>query len=393
MTIRREYSLPNCKLVVEGLSKDGVEGEGRPLLSIVTSVECLLPGQKEPIFGGRALLDDLARTVSPYAQSFLSGISHPVLPGAHTSSVSLERTASDRHRLTLRPTKENSITNGQVPSDGSPLEFELGTVQLFDLVEAVDQLLLDQQTLPDLGLTLTAISRQYVANQEPLTKRALPAAVGVVSLAAAAAALFFLPIPERQIDPEPEPALEESPIPAPETEGGATPPDGESEEPDIESIAPITEEDTDTEDADSAADDEAADEPTADNEDADETSAEDAEGSADLDDALSSQPITDETVISELQNQLRDRLDEAWTEDPTFTEDLEYRVRVTEDGEILGFRFANDAAVDNVDEVPLSDLSYTETEDSVQEPTAEYRVVFTPAGVIEVSPWFGRPTP
>ena len=402
MTIRREYSLPNCTLVVEGLNKDGTEGTAHPVLNLVTSVECLLPGQKEPIVGGRSLLDDLARTVTPYAQSFLSGIPHPLLPGAHASSVSLERTESDRHRLTIRPTDENGVKNGQGSTNGGSLEIELGTVQLFDLVEAVDQLLLDQQILPDLGLNLTAVSRQYVANQEPIAKRILPAAIGVVGLAAAAAALFFLPIPERAVEPEPNPALEDSPIPAPETEDGATPPDGTPEESDFEPIAPITDEELDPE-ADASAED-AEETPATEETDGAETEGEDeatddaaddeAASPAELDDAVSEAPlITDAVLISDLQNQLRDRLDSAWTEEPSFSEALEYRVRVAEDGEILGFRFVNDAALENVEEVPLGDLSYTETEDSIQEPTAEYRVVFTPAGAIEVSPWHGRPNP
>ncbi|MEO1145206.1 MAG: DUF4335 domain-containing protein [Cyanobacteria bacterium J06638_22] len=397
MTIRREYSLPNCTLVVEGLNKDGTEGAAHPILNLVTSVECLLPGQKEPIVGGRSLLDDLARTVTPYAQSFLSGIPHPVLPGAHASSVSLERTESDRHRLTIRPTDENGVKNGQGSANGSSLEIELGTVQLFDLVEAVDQLLLDQQILPDLSLNLAAVSRQYVANQEPMAKRILPAAIGVFSLAAAAAALFFLPIPERAVEPEPNPALEDSPIPAPETEDGATPPDGTPEESDFESIAPITDEDLDPEAATPA--EEAEETPAAEDAEEEDTTTDDAaadeaEAPSELDDAVSGAPlITDAVQISDLQDQLRDRLDSAWTEEPSFSEALEYRVRVAEDGEILGFRFVNDAALENVEEVPLGDLSYTETEDSIQEPTAEYRVVFTPAGAIEVSPWHGRPNP
>lgn len=399
MTIRREYSLPNCKLVVEGLSKDGVEGDARPTLNIVTNVECLLPGQKEPLIGGRSLLDDLVRAVSPYAQSFLSGIPHPVLPGAQASSVSIRHTEGDRHHLTIRPTAENGISNGQVPADGSPLEFEFGTVQLFDLVEAIDQMLLDQQTLPDLSLTLASVSRQYVSNQEPLSKRILPAAIGIVSLAAAAAALFFLPIPERRVEPEPEPALQESPIPAPDADGGATPPPDTPPAP--EEPAPAAEDEAAPDDAAPDASAPEADAPTdAATEEPPAAAPSDADAATpetappDLDDALSAAPlITDADTVAQLQNQLRDRLDAAWTDTPTFADDLEYQVRVTGDGAILGVRFINDAAVEYFDTIPLSDLSYTETDDAVREPTAEYRVVFTPAGAIEVSPWHGRPTP
>ncbi|MBD0309990.1 MAG: DUF4335 domain-containing protein, partial [Microcoleus sp. T1-bin1] len=46
MTIRRQYSLPNCTLVLEGLSDGSAASqlEIRPVLSILMSAECYLTG-------------------------------------------------------------------------------------------------------------------------------------------------------------------------------------------------------------------------------------------------------------------------------------------------------------------------------------------------------------
>jgi hypothetical protein len=80
----------------------------------------------------------------------------------------------------------------------------LTTVQLFDLVEAVDQFIADRHTLPDFSLTLQPLSRRYRQPDEPFVQRAVPATLGAISLAIFAAALYVLPIPEVR-KPEPKP--------------------------------------------------------------------------------------------------------------------------------------------------------------------------------------------
>ncbi|NEQ26135.1 MAG: DUF4335 domain-containing protein, partial [Microcoleus sp. SIO2G3] len=45
MTIQRQYSLPNCKLVLEGLSDPAAPIDPiRPLLSILVNAECHFSG-------------------------------------------------------------------------------------------------------------------------------------------------------------------------------------------------------------------------------------------------------------------------------------------------------------------------------------------------------------
>jgi hypothetical protein len=78
MSIQRQYSLPTCKLVLEGLTDDNLAGDrqdgARPLMSILVSAECYLPPRKEPIAGGQEFFQSLVNVVSHYAQEFLSGV-------------------------------------------------------------------------------------------------------------------------------------------------------------------------------------------------------------------------------------------------------------------------------------------------------------------------------
>jgi hypothetical protein len=93
------------------------------------------------------------------------------------------------------------------PTDESshPLTLDLTTVQLFDLVEAVDQFIADRHTLPDFAVTIEPLSRRYRQPDEPFVQRAVPATLGAVSLVVLAAALYILPIPEvRRPEPKPQ---------------------------------------------------------------------------------------------------------------------------------------------------------------------------------------------
>jgi hypothetical protein len=89
---------------------------------------------------------------------------------------------------------------------------------------------------------------------------------------------------------------------------------------------------------------------------------------------------------------LQEQLYRGWQEKPapTFTENLVYRVGVAENGDILGFKFANDPALAHVKETPLLDLRYNPTEASGREPIAQFRVVFRPDEILEISPWYGE---
>ena len=238
MTIQRQYSLPNCKLILEGLSGDDPVNatSARPLVSMITNVECRLSGLEKPLAGGRDFLESLAKSVSDYAQSYLSGIPHSARRDrrAHLNTVQIHQVEKNLHRLSIDP---QALDGTQAINFPPPTQVDLTTVQLFDLVEAVDQFYADAQTAPDLTLSLSPLPKRSVAPQAPLTKRVVPAALGVSSLAAAAALLFFLPVPEvRRPQPTSDATQQESPNASP----GAASPDATASSPPDAASSPAT---------------------------------------------------------------------------------------------------------------------------------------------------------
>jgi Domain of unknown function (DUF4335) len=376
MTIQRQYSLPNCKLILEGLGDEAMSVSpttGRPLVSIVVNAECHFIGCEKSLSGGREFLESLVTAASQYAQECLSGIPRPPLYST-SKMVQIHKIAPNLHRLRYDPKPEHT---GNVNGHGEVVQLDLRTLQIFDLVEAVDQLFADAQTLPDLTLKLSPLAKRYVVSQEPLLKRATPVAIGFSGLAAAAIALFFLPVPEVR-KPEPEPAAQESPTsPTPVASGTPlpSPTSTPAETPDDVSPSPEPIESSETESPDAA-----------------NVSPTDAQAS--LETLLNSAPeITDPETIDQLTETLRDEVSSAWErENLTFSEDLVYRVGVAENGDILGFKQTDQAAIDYTDETPLLGLLYQPVDAAAnrQEPIAEFRVVFRPNGVVEVSPWRGR---
>ncbi len=433
MTIQRQYSLPNCRLVLEGWGDDpqGTANfmDTRPIMTILVNAECHIVGQEKPLSGGREFLEHLVLSVNQYAQQVLSGVPHQtVQANGVVPLVSLQTLEHSLHRLTVRlpqdeaeklTATEKSVekdTAGDAPpdvSEGKPganldmqRQIDLSTVQLFDLVEAIDQLVADAQTLPDIYLDLTPVPRRRAVSQEPKANRVLPAALGISGLAIAAVALFFVPIPEFELtDPEAE-TIEET------TEGavidptvpGSDPDDdavdsGESSSPEEASVD-VSEEDT----ADAGAADEEIDRTLAADEDVDSSVGREGRSPIDSVDDLPSQdeieefltaatPIADGSQLDVLTQQLREQIVDAWDRDPIFEEALEYRVGVAENGDIVGFKFVNEPALTYVDEVPLLDLTYIpiDPDAAVEEPIGQFKVVFLPSGVVEVSPWYGRP--
>jgi len=73
-------------------------------------------------------------------------------------------------------------------------------VQLFDLVEAIDQFFADSQTLPDLSLQLTPAAKHAGSNQS-LVKQAA-SYCGSVEFGVSDR-VFFVPIPEVQRPTDP----------------------------------------------------------------------------------------------------------------------------------------------------------------------------------------------
>ncbi len=197
MNIQRPYRLPNCTLTLEGMGDGSDPQSPNPDLNIILNARCQFVGINQHLEGGRAFLEALAKAVSAYAQQCLSGIQHPTATKGESGEWAelIPVPAQALHRLTWHP-----------PADESqhPITVELTTVQLFDLVEAVDQFIGDRHTLPDFSVTLQPLSRRYRQPDEPFVQRAVPATLGAISLAVFAAALYLLPIPEVR-KPEPKP--------------------------------------------------------------------------------------------------------------------------------------------------------------------------------------------
>ncbi|HEY9695755.1 MAG TPA: DUF4335 domain-containing protein [Trichocoleus sp.] len=383
MTIQRQYSLPNCTLVLEGLNADAAASDGlHSVMSMVTKVEYYVAGQEKPLSGGRDFLNSLVAAVSDYAQEFLSNLPRPASYRHQLNAdrlVALERLNSSTHRLTVKQAADSDVA-----ANIAPQQVDLSTVQLFDLVEAIDQFLADALTLPEMTLNLSPLPKRYVTAREPVGKQAVPAAIGVSSLAVAAIALFFIPIPAVR-RPEPAPNTNSqtnsqtaaSPTPIAAASPGSSPNPSPTESAPAEASASPT--------ASPTAEASPVSSPAA-------TTA-NAATNPDVETILNTRPeITNPTDLERLQVALYDRLDQSWKTTPTFSEELIYRVGVSSTGEVLGFKFANDPALNYVNETPLLDLRYTPSEANLQSSIAQFRVVFKPDGKLEVSPWYGAPT-
>jgi hypothetical protein len=104
--------------------------------------------------------------------------------------------------------------------------------------------------------------------------------------------------------------------------------------------------------------------------------------------------ISDAAAISSLNEQLYQQIRDRWSGTPTYQQELVYRVGVTENGVIADYEPKNQPAWDYVEQTPLESLLKPEEagigqEESgllPQKPLAQFRVVFKPSGVLEVSP-------
>ncbi|MBE9057245.1 DUF4335 domain-containing protein [Sphaerospermopsis sp. LEGE 08334] len=357
MNIQRKYSLPNCTLLLEGLSDVAPTTqfqELRPELSILVNAECYLSSYSQPITGGREFFESLVRAVSAYAQEFLSNVPNPQAHNGDSELVELQKIDSNRHKLIVH----SEITGDGVQSQSnavqqSPIQVDLNTVQLFDLVEAVDQFFADTQTLPELTLELQPVTRRYNGASQTIIKQAVPATVGVSSLAVAAVAFSLIPPP--QVRP-PEPKQEEQtstaiPTASPTPTGEASPTPTSEASP-TASATPIIK---------------------------------------DLEALLNTVPeITDPSQLRALNRQVYNQIHPVWENRSEITEDLVYRLGVAGDGSIVGYKAVNKNANDAIEKTPLPKLLYNPANRTVTyEPIAQFRVVFTRQGVLEVSPWLG----
>jgi Domain of unknown function (DUF4335) len=377
MNIQRKYSLPNCTLLLEGLSdasKATHFQEMRPELSILVNAECYLTGLKQPLTGGREFFEGLVRAVSGYAQQFLSNVPNPLAQFQDSDIVQLHKIDSNRHRLTvisdnIQPTEASQF------DDKVPVEIELNTVQLFDLVEAVDQFFADSQTLPELTLALKSVSRRDGGINEGLAKQAVPATVGLSSLAAAAFAFSLIPTPQPRVPQSAQNAsttvsatqtatpIAETPTtsatdaavtPTPTVSGAATPTVVPTPTPTVAATPGVPQ---------------------------------------DIEALLKTVPeISDPSQLRALNRQVYNQINPAWEKRADLSEDAIFRVGVAADGAIVGYKAVNKNSNDIVSQTPLPNLLYnpaTRGSSATNEPIAQFRVVFRRQGALEVSPWLG----
>jgi len=371
MNIQRKYSLPNCTLLLEGLSditRTANFQELRPELSILVNAECYLSSHTEPIVGGREFFESLVTAVSNYVQEVLAQEVLSKIPGKQSQKfndqnqeselVELQKIDGNSHRLIVHSEITPDNLGGDT-NEGKPIQIILNTVQLFDLVEAVDQFFADSQTLPELCLELHPVTYGYGGSSQIFRKQAIPATVGISSLALAALACFLIPIPQVR-PPEVKPEEQSSatiPTTAPQASTSAplNPPlqKGEAATPiATETTAPIV--------------------------------------AKDLEALLKTVPeITDSSQLRALNRQVYNQINPAWTNRSELPEDLVYRLGVAADGSIIGYKSVNRAASDAIEKTPLPKLLYNPANAKANESIAQFKVVFTQTGILQISPWGG----
>ncbi len=328
--IQRQYSLPNCTLILDGMD-DPTQANPmdlRPVMTMLLNAECHLGNGKSPIAGGREFFESLVTAVSLYAQEFLSAVHLPKhVYSDKPAMVQMKRLGDNQHELSYQPT-------GDTNPNAKPETLQLTTVQLFDLVEAIDQFVADTQTLPFWSLNLAPVPKKF-APSGSLSKQAVPAAVGLSGLAIAAAAIFALPTPTVKQPEDLRPGTPNAAVPAP-TASQATAPDAQKIQTDLTAVP----------------------------------------------------PIQDPAEIAKLQTGLTDKLSAQFNQpNAKLTEPIAYRVSVAKDGNIVGFQPLNDMARVAVSETPLPGLLFLPTADKKPESIADYQVTFTPDGKVEVKPW------
>ncbi|MEN9216879.1 MAG: DUF4335 domain-containing protein [Gloeomargarita sp. HHBFW_bins_162] len=318
-TLVREYRLPHCTLILEGFTT-----QMGGALAVLIQMDCYLPGLEQPMRGGSELLEKLSQTVSEYVQNFLSH--REPIPVHPTGPVALEPLSHHQHRLRVHPEL--------LQDTREPVQLDLTTIQLFDLLEACDQGMSDPLTLPDWTLDLVPQIPQGLK----LSQQTVPAGVGLATLSAAAVALALLPAPKveppRELRETAAPTTTEvtptaSPSPVVTPSPGVTPTPVASPSP-TPSPAPS---------------------PTV---------------------------ALDTTEVNRLLILLYDEINTAWTE--RITQDMSFRVGVNPQGKIVSFT-PLEAPTGEERLVPLEKLKQP------GQAVAQFRVVFKQSGALEVSPY------
>ncbi len=359
MTIRRQYSLPNCTLVLDGLS-DGNSTTGtpdpRPLMSSLFNAECHFVGADQHLFGGRDFLTNLVAAVSNYAQEFLSGISHPVASPPVQSLVSIVK--GDRDNLHhLKATLESD--DRSAGNNHQPTQVNLSTIQLFDLLEAIDQFLADKRTLPDIMVPLQPVSK---AVAKPIATQAAPVGLGLASLVAASLIGYALP------SPKVSPPKSSTPTPAVQPKTESTAP--------AASPTPAAPTSSSPQPAASATPDPAL--------KLDNSIGSSSQPTANNAPIVKTGQILEATQIGFLERKLQRDLNQNWQARGRVKQPASFVVNVNQDGQIVNYQVLGrtNAAASNL--TPLPKLTNKKTDPN--QAIGNFNVVFAPNGIINVSP-------
>jgi hypothetical protein len=207
MTIRRQYNLPNCTLVLDGIGDGNMNtgfADGKPLMSSLMNAECHFADRDRPLSGGGEFFRSLTTSVNNYAQELLSGIPHPPPPKDSGLVKISPSTRPHFHRISALETSNTDILptgdlSSAVAMSDRRTEWEISTVQLFDLVEAIDLFLADNNTLPDIQVPISPSPASF---NRPIVKQAAPAGLGIIGLAATALACYTIPAPLKVEEPK-----------------------------------------------------------------------------------------------------------------------------------------------------------------------------------------------
>ncbi len=342
MTIRRQYSLPNCTLVLDGFS-DGNSTTGipdsRPVMSSLFNAECHFVGCEQPLLGGRDFLTSLVTTVSNYAQEFLSGIPRPA--GAQPASGLVSLVKGDRdniHQLQATMDTSNDAKGAASPSAGKPTQVNLSTIQLFDLLEAIDQFLADKRTLPDIMIPLQPISK---AIAQPIAAQAVPLGLGVASLVAASLIGYALPFqqvppPKSNVQTTTAPTKPAAaPTAAPTTAPPASPQPAATTTPAPTSAAPTK---TGT--------------------------------------------LTGATQLGFLERKLQRDLRQNWQGSTQIKQAANFQVKVNQDGQIVGYQAVGTTNATQSNLTPLAKLAIKNPD--ANQAIGNFNVAFNPTGSIDI---------
>lgn len=99
--------------------------------------------------------------------------------------------------------------------------------------------------------------------------------------------------------------------------------------------------------------------------------------------------ITDANTLEKLTSVLYNLIDTNWRQYPTFSENLVYRVTMNSTENVAEYQHINKAASKYIKETPLAKLANLSTTapEGASKSTAEFLVILTPDGLLQVEQW------